>query len=221
MNVLQAIKSRFSARAFLNTSVPHHVLSTIIEHAKCAPSGVNTQPWLIHIVEKEKKQKISEAILDQRNKKTSPNPDYAYYPKQWFEPYKTRRKACGAALYQALDIKYDDKEKREQAWNRNYSFFGAPVGLFIFIDKTLETGSWLDLGLFLQSFFLAARAFDLHTCPQASLAEYPDVVRNHLNVDSQFYLACGIALGYANMEAPVNQYRTSRIKQEEFCFWHQ
>ena len=63
--------------------------------------------------------------------------------------------------------------------------------VFVFIDKTLETGSWLDLGLFLQSFFLAARAFDLHTCPQASMAEYPDVVRSHLNVNSQFYLACG------------------------------
>lgn len=221
MNILHAIASRFSARAFLDKPVPHDIIIKILEHAKLAPSGVNTQPWLVHIVEAKKKQEISAAILDQRIKNIAPNPDYTYYPKQWLEPYKSRRKDCGAALYKALHIDYHEKEKRLHAWNKNYTFFGAPTGFFIFIDKTLETGSWLDLGLFLQNFFLAARAFDLHTCPQASMAEYPDIIRNLLNVGEQFYLACGIALGYANIDKPVNQYRTSRIKQKEFCFWHE
>lgn len=214
------MQSRFSARAFRNQTVPKEILTALLEHAKYAPSGVNTQPWLVHIVENKIKDTVSHALLEQRAKKIKPNPDYEYYPSEWFEPYKQRRKECGAALYSALQINYNEKDKRELAWNRNYSFFGAPTGLFIFVDKHLKKGSWLDLGLFLQNFFLAARAYDLHTCPQASMAEYPDVIRTILNVEPQFHLACGIALGYADMDNPINQYRTTRIDPKEFCVWH-
>lgn len=220
MDVLQSIKTRFSTRAFLDKPIEKEIVTKILDHARMAPSAVNTQPWLVHVLTGEKKQKLCQAILHAHKSGISANPDYNYYPGKWHEPYKSRRKACGHALYSALDIKYEDVDKRQQAWNRNYLFFEAPVGLMIFIDSRLAKGSWIDIGMFIQTLMLAATHFGLHTCPQASMAEYPGIARNILDVEDDFHLVCGISLGYADMSKPVNQYRTDREPVSSFTTWH-
>lgn len=214
------MKERRSVRAFLNTPVPPELIEAILEAARFAPSGVNTQPWQVAVVGMKHRQKITADILQAKNAGTPENPDYQYYPTEWHEPFKARRKACGLALYGALHISKDDVEKRQQQWYRNYAFFEAPAALIFYLDAKLCKGSWMDMGMFLQNVMLAARHFGLETCPQAALAEYPDIIRTHLDISSDFHIVCGMALGYADWSAPINQYRTDREGVNDFTTWH-
>jgi nitroreductase len=219
MDVLDAIRNRSSVRCFLNKPVPKEQVTQILEAARFAPSGVNTQPWQVTVVSSRLKKIIGDEIVLARESQLPENPDYAYYPKEWIEPYKSRRKACGLALYSALNIGIDDKESRKVAWYRNYYFFDAPVALIIHIDKKLEIGSWLDTGMFIQNILLAARGLGLETCAQAAMAEYPDIIRRTLSIPSDQKILCGIAIGYADWSAPINQYRTTREPVETFTRW--
>ncbi|MGD9592994.1 MAG: nitroreductase [Candidatus Berkiella sp.] len=216
LDVIAAIRDRRSVRAFLNQAVPTDTIHKILEAARFAPSGVNTQPWHVAIIGPKHREKISAAIVKARTNNVPENPDYQYYPTEWVEPYKSRRKACGLALYGALNIAIDDKEKRKAQWYRNYYFFHAPVALIFYIDANMHKGSWMDMGMFIQNVMLSARGFGLETCPQAALAEYPDIIRDHLNLPKSMHIVCGMALGYADWSAPVNQYRTDREEVSTF-----
>ena len=220
METLQAIRERKCIRAYLDKPVAAELVSDLLEHARWAPSGVNSQPWQVAVVRGESKRRIGDAIIAARERKQDENPDYHYYPDAWREPFRQRRKACGLALYQALGIGREDEQQRLEAWYRNYHFFHAPVGLLFFIPRELQTGSWLDLGMFLQNIMLAARHHGLDTCPQASMAEYPDIVREVLGLPAELLLVCGMALGYADPEAPVNRYRLPREAPESFTRWY-
>lgn len=219
LDVITTIRNRQSIRAFLNKEVPYEIISAILEAARFAPSGVNTQPWKVAVLGPLSRQKISHAILQARENQVPENPDYDYYPTEWVDPYKSRRKACGLALYSALNIDKEDTEKRKAQWYRNYTFFDAPVALIFYIDANLQKGSWMDMGMFIQNVMLAARGMGLETCPQAALAEYPDIIRQHTQISAQYHIVCGMALGYADWSAPVNQYRTVREEVEAFTLW--
>jgi nitroreductase len=220
MDVITAIRDRHCYRAFLERPVEPDLIRQILETARWAPSGVNSQPWQVAVVTGSTRQRIGDLIIAAREAGQAENPDYLYYPDTWREPYSTRRKTCGLALYQSLGIGREDKEKRVTAWYRNYRFFNAPVGLLFFMDHDLQTGSYLDMGMFLQNIMLSARKFGLETCPQASLAEYPDIVRDVLKLPSERLLVCGMALGYPDREAPVNCFRLEREPVEKFTLWY-
>ncbi len=220
MDILTAMQARKSTRAFLERDVEVEKIHAILDAARWAPSGVNMQPWRVAVVRGESKRRISEAIITAREAGKTESPDYQYYPTEWFEPYKSRRKATGLALYGALNIARDDKQRRLEAWYDNYRFFGAPVGLLVFLDRRLSQGSWIDIGMFLQNLMLAAEAQGLATCPQASLAEYPGIVREILDIGEQMALACGLSLGYPDPQAAVNSYRTPREPVEAFTTWY-
>jgi nitroreductase len=220
VDVSTAIKDRKSVRAYLDKPVAKETVDAILDTARWTPSGVNTQPWQVEVVSGASKQRITDAILALRGQGVAENPDYTYYPAEWREPYKARRKGSGLALYGALGIGREDRDKMVEAKNNNYRFFGAPVGMFFFMDKDMGMGSWIDMGMFVQSVMLAARAHGLDSCPQASLAEYPDVVREQLGVNADKLLVCGLSLGYADPEAAVNRYRTEREPVDGFTHWH-
>jgi nitroreductase len=219
MNVEDAIRNRSCHRAFLDKPVSRAIIQKILDIARFAPSGTNTQPWKVAIVTGNSKQQISDAIIAARKQGSEPNPDYHYYPTQWIEPYKSRRFSCGMALYGALQIERQDTARRKAIWDLNYQFFGAPVGLFFYIDAVMDKGTYLDMGMFLQNVMLAARAQGLETCPQASLSEYPDIVRQHLQLNNDQIILCGLALGYSDYNNPINQYRTDREPVEKFTQW--
>lgn len=216
MDVLEAIRDRKSIRAYLDKPVDKQTIKSILNVARFSPSGVNIQPWKVIAVTNDMKDEIGKAIIDAREKGIPENKDYNYYPDEWFEPYKSRRKKCGLDLYSSLGITLKDSKERKVAWYKNYHFFYAPVGLLFFIDSRLDVGSWMDMGMFLQSVMLAARGHGLETCAQASMAEYPDIVRDILGVDNSQKLVCGLALGYPDLEKPVNQYRTDREEVSTF-----
>jgi nitroreductase len=219
MNVSEAITSRISVRAYLDKPVSKEVITRILDTARWAPSGTNTQPWKVIVVQGNTKDAITEGFLGAQKSGIKPNPDYQYYPEVWVEPFKSRRFQCGMDLYKALDIGREDKDKRTKAGLDNYRFFGAPVTLFFFIDKIMGKGSWFDMGMFYQSIMLAAREYGLGTCPQASTSDYPGIVKGILDVPDNFDLMCGLSLGYPDDSKPVNQYRTRREDVESFTTW--
>jgi nitroreductase len=221
MNIDDAIKDRFSCRAFLDTPVERDTVIRILDTARWAPSGTNMQPWQVCVVSGNTLARIANEMSAARQRGGEENPDYDYYPYEWFEPYKGRRKATGLALYSAQGIGKDDKDRRLRAWCDNYRMFGAPLGLLIFLDGRLGTGSLIDIGIFVQNIVLAARAEGLDSCIQASLGEYPDIVRNILGLGDEMTLVCGVALGHADPAAPVNQYRTPREAVEGFTRWYE
>lgn len=220
MDIMQAIHTRRATRAFLDTPVTETQIREVLEAARWAPSGVNTQPWQVLVVQGKTKETITQRLIDLRNREVKPNPDYAYYPDNWVEPYRMRRIACGKALYTALNIAREDKDRQKIAWENNYRFFGAPVGLFFLIEKQLNQGSWLDMGMFIQNVMLAATGVGLATCPQASLVEYPDLIRELLELPAELALVCGMSLGYADEHHAVNQFRLAREPVDGFTRWY-
>lgn len=221
MDIVQAIRNRTSTRAFTDRAVSRDVIHQILDTARWSPSGVNTQPWHVAVIAGDTKQKIGDALVEARSSGQIPNPDYKYYPDHFVEPYRSRQKTCGFALYGALGIERGDKQARMVQWLKNYHGFGAPVELLFLIDAVLEKGSWLDMGMFIQNVMLAARAHDLETCPQAAMAEYPDIVRRILHLPESQSLVCGVAVGYAAAGDPVNNFRTEREPVESFTKWFQ
>ena len=213
----EALTSRRSVRAFLPTPVGDATIRDILAVAARAPSGTNMQPWKAYVVQGEKKQALSEAILNSgmRPEKIAWD-EYKYYPDQFFEPYLTRRRAVGFALYSLLGIGRRDVEKMRAQHDRNFTFFDAPVGMIFTIDRRLNMGSWVDHGMFLQSIMIAARGRGLHTCPQAAFAPYHRQIRPLLSIPDEEIIVCGMALGYEDESKPENQLRSERAPLEEF-----
>lgn len=210
MNVTEALQARKSVRAFLDTPVSRDVVEKVLDAARWAPSGTNTQPWQVAVLTGDKKRALQQTLEDSFRAGVKGKMDYAYYPDQWKDPFLARRKVCGLQLYSALNIGKEDKERRADQWIANYRAFDAPVMLLFFIDRIMDTGSYLDYGMFLQSVMLAAVDNGLATCPQAALGEYPDLVREFLGYGADQVLVCGMALGYEDTTAAVNSYRTER-----------
>jgi len=210
MNVREALLRRKSVRAFLDKLVERAVIERILDAARHSPSGANTQPWQVAVVSGSRKLAIQHRMEDAFHSGRRGQPDYPYYPEQWFSPYQERRVACGKQLYDALSIARVDKTRRVDQWAANYRAFDAPVALFFFMDRGLATGSFMDFGMFLQSLMLAAVEEGLATCPQAALGEYPEIVRGELGYPADSILICGMALGYEDKDALVNCYRTPR-----------
>ncbi|MFT6835133.1 MAG: nitroreductase [Francisellaceae bacterium] len=210
MDVKDALTSRKSTRSFLNENVPKKLIAEILSFARCAPSGVNTQPWKVAVVSGKAKLTLQSKIETAFRNGVKSHSDYQYYPQTWIEEFKLRRKECGLLMYKTLDISREDKEKQLNQWASNYRAFDAPVMLLFFADKVIEKGSYMDYGMFLQSIMLMAQSLGLATCPQAALAEYPDIIKQELGYPEDSILLCGMALGYEDKEAIVNSYRTSR-----------
>jgi len=210
MNISDAIRQRHSTRAFLDKKVSLEQVNRILDIARHAPSGVNTQPWLVAVVSGKSKDSLQQRIEQAFNDGIKSQISYHYYPLTWTSTYKNRQRECGLQLYSSLNIAKEDSEKRKIQWLANYRAFDAPIMLLFFLDPEMETGSFIDYGMFLQSVMLAAMEEGLATCPQAALAEYPDIVKQSLNYNADAKLICGMALGYEDLNADVNKYRTAR-----------
>jgi len=208
-----AITSRHSVRAFLPTPVPRETIETLLAVAARAPSGTNTQPWKVHVLTGSSKQALSREIRaahDDPAECAQHSEEYAYYPTEWVSPYIDRRRKVGWDLYSLLGIGKADKARMHAQHGRNYDFFGAPVGLIFTIDRLLQQGSWLDYGMFLQSFMVAARARGLDTCPQAAFTQFHRIIERHLGLSEAQMVVCGMSLGHADPAAVENTLVTER-----------
>ena len=218
MQVDEAIRSRKSVRSFLPTPVPQSVVRHILELAASAPSGNNVQAWRVHVVTGNALRVLGEAMrAEARDHTQSCIPEYSYYPDQWVEPYLSRRRQCGYSLYEVLGIDRQDMAGRQRQMLRNFTFFDAPVGIMVTTDRRLNTGSFMDLGMFLQNIMLAARGQGLHTCPQAAFADLHHIVRQHLELGDEEILACGVSLGFEDEGARENALQMPREPVDAFA----
>lgn len=208
-----AIATRQSMRAFLPTPVPRATIEQILAVSSRAPSGTNTQPWKVTVLTGAAKERLSNSILAVYNDpelRKQHTEEYAYYPRNWIDPYLARRRKIGWDLYGLLGIGREDKARMHEQHGRNYTFFDAPVGMIFTIDRILEQGSWLDFGMFLENIMVAARGRGLDSCPQAAFTQFHRIIGEVLGLPASEMVVCGMSLGYADMSRVENSLVTER-----------
>lgn len=217
--VNEAIASRRAVRGYLDRDVPLDMVKAALALASRAPSGSNIQPWRVRVLAGDAKRRLSAAILDSlaAGGQEKPKADWNYYPVNWREPYIGRRRKLGWGLYGLLGIGKGDTEKAESFRLKNYEFFGAPVGMIFTLDRDMEVGSFLDLGIFLGQLVVAVRGLGLDSCLQQSFADVHEVLYRELEIPATERIICGMALGYADDSLPQNRLVTERVAVGEFA----
>ena len=221
-----AITSRMSARAFLPTAISRETIEHILTVASRAPSGTNTQPWKVYVLQGASRDSLvdkccaaHDALRADPSLAEQYREEYDYYPTQWVSPYIDRRRENGWGLYGLLGIGKGDKDRMHLQHQRNFRFFDAPVGLMFTIDRVLGRGSLVDYGMFLQNIMVAARAQGLHTCPQAAWNGFARISLPHIGAGEGEMLVCGMALGHADPDDKVNGFHTPREPVSSFTRW--
>ncbi len=215
MELLQGIETRRSFRAFKSTPIPRETIERILQAASKSPSYKNTQPWEVVVVSGKKKEELSNILYEMARSDVRPNPDLPL-PEVWPPELERRTKEHGAKRLRALGVERENEQQRKELRLRNFKFYGAPCVLFLFVDSTLTSWSVFDMGLFAQSLILAAHSFGLGSCLQASIANYPDAVREFLGIPRTKLLVLGISMGYPDLEAAINKYQSSRVSPNDF-----
>jgi nitroreductase len=220
MHIDEVLIKRRSVRAFRPDPVPRALLEEILRQAARAPSGTNIQPWKVHVVAGEARARLEREVMAHRE--TDPPDASAEFSRagKRKEPYVSRMRKLGKAMYGLLGIPKGDAAASWAQWGRNYQFFDAPVGLVLTIDKDLDAMSYLDVGMFLMALLLAAKARGLDTCAQGAWNQYWTVTRRVLNVPEDQYIICGVSLGYADEDHPVNALIAEREPIEAFATFH-
>jgi nitroreductase len=219
MDVLEAVASRYSCRAFLPTLVPEKVVREIVERAARAPSAGNMQPWRVYALTGQRIEELK-ALLAPRMAADLPKgegTDYTIYPDPLTEPYRSRRFTVGELLYRSINVSRENKSARYKQYARNYQFFGAPVALFFAREKAHGPAQWADIGGYLQTVALLARGFGLHTCPQQAWVSFHHTVRVFLRLPDNLMIYSGMALGYEDVAAPINSWRSPREPVDAFA----
>jgi nitroreductase len=218
MDLFEAVSTRYSCRAFLSKPVRESIVREIIVRASRAPSAGNMQPWRIYAIAGRRVVELKALLAPRMNElPKGEGGDYRIYPDPLEEPYRARRFEVGELLYSAINVVRDDKAGRYRQYARNFQFFGAPVGLFFALEKSFGVAQWADIGGLLQTVMLLARGFGLHTCPQQAWVSWQHTVRGFLGLPPNLMIYSGMALGYEDPDAAINQWRSPRAELESFA----
>ena len=218
-----AITSRHSVRAFLDTPVETQNIKDILAVASRAPSGTNTQPWKVYVLTGKKRAEMINRVCNAQIEMFQ-KPElagqyqetFAYYPETWISPFIDRRRENGWGLYGLLGIQKGEKEKMAAQQLRNYQLFDAPVALYFTVNKAMGIGSKMDISMMIQNVMVAAKARGLDTCPQAAWNHFHPIVLDVLGAPDDEELVCAVALGYADPDHIVNTFITPREPVENF-----
>lgn len=216
LTVTEALASRRSVRDFEDRAVPLPLLQEILAKALRAPSGGNLQPWQLHLVVGDRLAELK-ALMRQRVQEHpgGEETEYDIYPKGLKSPWRERRYEVGEQLYAALGIPREDKLGRMLQFARNFEFFGAPVGLFVAIDRSMGPPQWSDLGMVTLSVMLLLEEAGLASCAQECWAVYPKTIAGFLGLPPQQMLFAGMAIGHAKADAAVNTWAVPRAPAAE------
>jgi len=218
MDIIEAIKSRYSVRAFKPDPVPRSLLEELLTVSQRAPSWANTQTWEFAVVGGEVMKNLRQTLAAKAFSQDKVNPDIEW-PK-WKDPLQARSKENGRRLFELLGIKRDDIEARLNWSVQMYRFFDAPNAIFIYTDRDISTWAIFNIGLVAQTICLAALDYGLGTVMLAAGICYPDTVRSMLHIPSTKQLVISMAIGYPDPDAEVNQFRPNRVPLSEICTWH-
>jgi nitroreductase len=214
MDVIDALNTRFTVRAFKHDPVDRDTIERVMEAALRAPSWANTQPWEVYVAGGEVLNRLREAYVANLKNCVARNPDLAA-PKHWPPALLMRMETLRAERMTTLERVCLDKSVLKDLSEMNYHFFHAPVVAYICMDRDLTPWSIFDLGLFSQSLMLAARHVGLDSAPAVTLVAHPDLVRKELSIPDHLSIIIGIALGYADAEHPQNKFRSPRRTVQE------
>ncbi len=224
MDIVEAVSQRKSIRAFKPDAVPQQTLKEIMELALRAPSWANTQPWEFAIVCGRRLDEIREAFIEKADEQ--PNPDLAA-PREFPEPFDTRRRALGRKLFEVKGISREDKEKRRWWQLQGLRLFDAPCAIYIYTDRLfyfqgdrLNVWPVFDCGLVAENIMLLATKYGLGTIPQIQAVSYPGVLRKALGIPDSKLIVLGIAIGYPNQNDPANGFRSDREPSEKVIKWY-
>lgn len=218
MNVSQALSTRLSVRDFLPEPVPESLLREILAKAARAPSGGNLQPWFVTVLTGAPLQAlIARAAASAQASPKGESSEYNVYPDPLREPYYARRFKVGEDMYKLLGIPREDKPARRAWFGNNFRFFGAPVGMFCFIERDMGAAQFSDMGMFLQSVMLLLREAGYDSCAQEFWAMFAATVYAELETPASHMLFCGMAIGKRNPAAPVNALVSDRAPLEDFA----
>lgn len=210
------VRQRQSVRAYLPKPVPDTLLRQVLISARRAPSGSNLQPGAFLSIQGEARQRLSNALIETWRSGQHEVDDDAFFPRPLPMTLRRRQAAAAQALYGALGIAREDRLQRDVQFERNFRFFDAPVALLVTLPRDAGSAGFMDLGMALYGLMLAAQSHGLATCAIGAIASYPELVRRSLQLEAHCAIACGLALGYADPAAPVNQTKTTRCELEEF-----
>jgi len=213
----QLLLNRHSCRDFLPEAVPESVIKKMIAMARAAPSGANLQPGKFHALTGAPLGHFVSELADISASNPPEPASYSYFPQPMPGELKLRQRESGYALYGALNIQRRDIAARKQQFAANYRFFDAPVGIVVTIDKEMGSGCFMDLGMFIMSFLMLAENAGYSSCVIGALSNHGAAIHRLLSLSADEQVVCGIALGRANRQAAVNQFRTSRIALEDFA----
>jgi nitroreductase len=218
LSVSEAVASRMSCRAFLDTPVSGQEIRAILDAARQAPSGGNLQPWRVYAVAGEPLNELKSIIAAKLpGQPMGEGSEYNMYPPNLTEPYRSRRFKCGEDLYATIGIARENKAGRLAQFARNFEFFGAPAAMFFAIDRQMGADQWSDVGMFIQTIMLLARERGLHTCPQEAWSLWYRTLGEFLAMPPELMLFCGMSIGYRDETAPINRLKTDRAPLEEFA----
>ena len=219
MEIFQTVTTRRSIRRFKPDPVPEPLLREILEAARWPPSWGNTQSWEISVVTGAAldrfKQENRRRLLDGVN----PDPDTPM-PDVWSEPMKQRYGDVGRQVLTALEIPRGDKEARLRYAGDMFALFNAPALMLFSVDKAIPREyAMLDTGAIMQTVCLLAHARGLGSCILAASVRYPALIREIIPIPETKAVIIGVALGFPDQEAPINQFTRERADPDAFTRW--
>ena len=210
MKVSDAIVKRRSVRAYSKKVVPQSLIQDIFSKAQQSPSNCNTQPWIVTVVSGEARKSLEESMVAEILAGDQPKPFFKPGDQGLKDEYRKRQIACAISLYDAMDIAYEEKEKRQQLMLKNWQFFGAPHVAFFSMPKTMSEINAVDMGIYLQTLMLLMTESGLSSCPQGALAMYPDSVYKIANIPENCAIMFGLSFGFSATEDPINSFEVGR-----------
>ena len=218
MEVIEAIESRRSIRAYKPIPVPKETLTQILQVATRAPSYENAQPWGFTILGGMILNNLREALQQQSLAGTSPHPDFPL--ETLGRIHRIRYIELAKSLFQLMGIAREDKEKRMQWLLKMVGFFDAPNAIIVTADAEFSGHySMFCLGTVSQNIALAALDFGLGTCLDVASIVYPEVIRRVAGIPQSKKVAIGIAIGYPDWDFPANELRSTREPLESVATW--
>ena len=212
------VNQRKSVRAFQSQPVPQALLEQVFSAALRAPSNCNTQPWQTHVASGPRLESLRTA-LPEAFMRGEFSMDFPYDGK-YDGVYKERQYAAAEALYSAMGIQREEKDKRNVAFMRNFTFFDAPHVAFLFLPEPFGLREACDLGMYAQTLMLSMVAHGLGCCPQTALSFLADPVRKELGVAASNKLLFGISFGYEDTDAAANRCHTDRGALVDITHFH-
>jgi nitroreductase len=220
MNVTDAVASRRSIRQFTSQPVEQEKLQCVLQKAQRSPSGGNTQPWSAVLVTGEELARITAAI--KAKAATAPlgeGHQYDIYPKGLEGRYEDQRRGVGKAMFDALGLGREDGAGRIAQMMKNWDSFGAPIQLFTYTRKYMGPPQWSDMGMWLQTVMLLLREEGLDSCAQEIWAMYGTYMRELLDIDDDHIFFCGMAIGYRDAGAAINNFEVPRVDIAQAIDW--